>query len=111
MKTKVIEVLNQCVFNKPINQFDSITKFIHTLQRDNTCVNSMEHDTKDLDLGYESISITLWTEYNNKRKLICIVFNNSEYISIHNECGCTNAFVNCGYNTQYDEIRALLLSE
>lgn len=111
MKNKLIKVLNQCVFNKPINQFDSITKFIRTLQRDNTCFNTIEHDTKDLDLGYESISITLWTDYNSKRKLICIVFNNSEYISIHNECGCTDAFVNDSYNIQYDEIRALLLSE
>lgn len=109
-KQNLITVLNQCVFNKPLHEFNAITNFIRSIQPKHITINSIEHDTKDIDIGYEGINITLWTEYQGKCKVLSIVFNNSQYIAFNQVCGCQYAMFNSVYNVQYEEIKDLLLS-
>jgi len=103
MKDTIANILNQCVYNKSLNDFDAIIKLIDLLQDKDTTYASM--DIVDYNHNDSTISI----HFRNKDyKLITVTFTSSEYIAIHLDCGCTYTFINDSYNIQYNDIRNIL---
>lgn len=107
MKNKLINILNQCIFNKSFNDYKKVEKFIITLQNYDIIFNNIENIVYDVD--DEFIFISFWTTYNDNRKLISVMFNSDNYITISQICGCEDVLFNCSYNIQYDDIKKLLL--
>jgi len=103
MKSIIVNILNQCLYNKSISNFNAIIKFIHLIQDKDTTYASM--DIIDYNHNDSTISI----HFRDKDyKLITVTFNSSEYIVIHLDCNCINTMINDSYNIQYNEIRNIL---
>lgn len=103
MKIIVANILNQCVYNKSLNDFEAIIKFISQIQENETTYHNM--DIVDYDYNDSIISI----HFRDKEyKLLTVTFTSSEYIVIHLDCNCTYTFINDSYNIQYNDIRNIL---
>lgn len=102
MKAKLITVLNQCIYNKSIADFNAINEFINTISNDDITDINIKHSKTGIYVsmfkGYKLISISFT---DNNKLLFCLPDDASK----------TYIMDNCSYNIQYNDIKALLLDE
>lgn len=102
MKAKLINVLNQCIYNKSIADFNAINELVNSINDDDITDINIEHSKTGIYVsmfkGYKLVSVS-FTDSN--KLLFCLPDNVSK----------TYIIDNCSYNIQYDEIKALLLSK
>ena len=103
MKDKLLNILNQCIYNKTITDFNAIIKLINSVNDDNV---------KDLNISFNGTSIYI-SMFNSDYKLISVSFTNSNKLlfCLPDDVSKTYVIENCGYNIQYDEIKDLLDSK
>ena len=103
MKTKLLNVLNQCIYNKPIADYQAIMELINSINDDSvTNLNIRFNDT--------SVYISM---FNSDYKLISISFTDSNKMlfCLPDDVIKTYVIENDGYNIQYNEIKDLLDSK
>ena len=102
MKNKLLTILNQCIYNKSIEDFNVIINLINTI-----------NDDKTSDINLSQSSIGVYISMFNDNKLFSVMFtdNNELLFSLPSDIGKTYVIENCSYNMQYDEIRALLVNK
>lgn len=100
MKTKLLTILNQCVYNKTIADFNVINKLTVLIADDRTDDVSVKHNN-------DSVYISLWYD---RVKLYSVMFidDNRLLCSLPDDICKTYFIDNDSYNIQYDDIRALL---
>ena len=102
MKAKLLNVLNQCIYNKTIADFNVINQ-LSTLIADDR--------TDDISIKYnnDSVYLSLWYD---EVKLYSLLFidDNRLLCSLPDDIGKTYVIENCSYNMQYDDIKDLLNS-
>ncbi len=103
MKAKLLTILNQCMLNKPIADFNIINQLITLIADDRTDDISIKHND-------DSVYISLWYD---RVKLYSIMFidDNRLLCSLPDDICKTYFIDNDSYNIQYDDIRALLNSD
>lgn len=107
MKDIIISILNQCVFNKSISEFDAITKTIRLIQDKDTTIHTLK--IIDYDINDSNINIQLWCKDTDSLKsLLSLSFHSDEYIGIILPCNCTHMIFNDSYNIQYNDIRSII---
>ena len=100
MKNKLISVLNQCIYNKTIADFNAIIKLINSINDDSV---------KDLNISFNDTSIYI-SMFNSDYKLISLSFtdNNMLLFCLPDNVIKTYVIENCSYNMQYNTIKDLL---
>ena len=103
MKDKLLNILNQCVYNKPIADFNAIIELINSINDDSV---------RDMNIKFNDTSIYI-SMFNSDYKLISLSFTDSNKLlfCLPDNISRTYVIENCGYNIQYDEIKALLNSK
>lgn len=96
MKAKLLTILNQCIYNKSIADFNVINQLVTLIADDRT---------DDISIKYndDSVYISLWYD---RVKLYSVMFidDNRLLCSLPDDI-CKNYFIdNCSYNIQYDDI-------
>ena len=102
MKNKLLTVLNQCIYNKTIADFNVIIDLIDTINDDKT---------SDIKLSQSNIGLYVSMFYDGKLLSAMFTDNNVLLFSLPSDIGMTYVIKNCSYNMQYDEIRALLINK
>lgn len=102
MKTKLLTVLNQCIYNKTIEDFNVIINLINTINDD---------ETSDIKLSQSNIG--LYISMFNDGKLLSIMFTDNDVLlfTLPDNIIKTYIIENCGYNIQYSDIKSLLNSD
>lgn len=102
MKNKLLTVLNQCIYNKSIEDFNVLIDLINIISDDKT---------RDIKITKSSVGLYASMIYDNK--LLSIMFNDNEelMLSLPDDIGRTYTIENCSYNMQYNGIKALLSIE
>ena len=102
MKNKLLTILNQCIYNKTIEDFNVIIELINTI-----------NDDKTNDFKLSQSNIGLYISMYNDGKLLSIMFTDNDMLlfSMPSDISKTYVIYNCSYNMQYDDIKALLLSK
>ena len=106
LKITLLTVLTRCIYNKPIADYTAIMELINSIDDDsvkdlNITFNDTSVYVSMFDSDYRLISIS-FTDSN--KLLICLPDNISKtYVIDNNPIG-----QDCGYNIQYDDIKALL---
>lgn len=99
MKAKLLNILNRCVYNKPIADYTAIVGLINSINDDNV---------KDLNITFNdtSVYVSMFSDY----KMISISFtdNNKMLFCLPDNVSKTYVIDNDSYNIQYDNIKALL---
>ena len=106
MKNKMLNVLNQCIYNKPIADYTAIMELINSINNDNV---------KDLNISVSNTSVYV-SMFNSDYKLISISFTDSNMLLFCLPDNASKTYVidnsstwqDCSYNMQYNEIKALL---
>lgn len=100
MKTKLLNILNQCIYNKSIADFNVINQLVTLIADDRTDDIAIKHNK-------DSVYISLWYE---RVKLYSVMFidDNRLLFSLPDDICKTYFIDNDSYNMQYDDIRALL---
>ena len=100
MKTKLLTVLKQCIYNKPIADYKAIKELINSVNDDNV---------KDLNITFNDTNVYV-SMFNSDYKLISISFTDSNKLLFCLPDNVINTYVidNDSYNMQYDDIKALL---
>ena len=106
MKNKLINILNQCIYNKTIEDFKALTEMINSINDDSV---------KDLDISFNDTSIYI-SMFNSDYKLISISFTDSNKLLFCLPDNAIKTYVidnspegqDCSYNMQYNAIKALL---
>ena len=100
MKAKLLNILNQCIYNKTITDFNAIIKLINSINDDS--VNNMNIKFNDT-----SIYVSM---FNSDYKLISVSFTNSNKLlfCLPDNVSQTYVIDNDSYNIQYDDIEKLL---
>ena len=100
MKAKLLNVLNRCVYNKPTADYKALTELINSINNDNV---------KDLNITFNDTSVYI-SMFNSDYKLISISFtdNNMLLFCLPDNVIKTYVTENCGYNMQYNDVKALL---
>ena len=100
MKAKLITVLNQCIYNKPIADYKAIIELINIINDDDIADINIEHSKTGV---YVSM-------FNSDYKLISMSFTdtNKMLFCLPDNAIKTYVIENCSYNIQYDDIKALL---
>ena len=100
MKVKLISILNQCIYNKYIADFNAIIKLINSVNDDSVA---------DINIKFNDTSVYI-SMFNSDYKLISISFtdNNMLLFCLPDNVSKTYVIDNDGYNMQYDDIKALL---
>ena len=96
MKNKLLTILNQCIYNKSIADFNVIIELINTINDDKTSDITIKHND-------DSVYISLWYD---RVKLYSVMFidDNRLLCSLPDDI-CKNYFIdNDSYNMQYDDI-------
>lgn len=102
MKNKLLTILNQCIYNKSIEDFNVIIDLINTINDDKT---------SDIKLSQSNIGLYL-SMFNNGRLLSVMFTDNNELLfSLPSDIIKTYIIENCGYNMQYSDIKALLINK
>ena len=96
MKAKLITILNKCIYNKPITDYQAIKELINSINNDNV---------KDLNITFNDTNIYL-SMFNNDYQLISISFTDSNKLlfCLPTEVSKTYVIENDDYNTQYNDI-------
>lgn len=108
MKAKLLNVLNQCIYNKPVADFNALILLINSINNDNV---------KDLNITFNATSIYI-SMFNSDYKLISISFTDSNKLLFCLPDNVSKMYViennpigqDCSYSVQYDDIKALLNS-
>lgn len=102
MKNKLLTILNQCIYNKSIADFNVIIDLINTI-----------NDDKTSDIKLSQSNIGLYISMFNNGRLFSVMFtdNNVLLFSMPSDISRTYVIENCGYNIQYDDIKALIDSD
>lgn len=100
MKAKLLTILSQCIYNKPIADYTAIIELINSINDDsvgdiNTSVNDTNVYISMFNSDYKLISIS-FTDSN--KLLFCLPDNVSKTYVMNND----------SYNIQYNDIKALL---
>ena len=100
MKNKLLNVLNQCIHNKPIADYTAIIELINSINDDSV---------KDLNITFNGTSVYV-SMFNNDYKLISISFTDSNKLlfCLPDNVSKTYVMENDSYNIQYDDIKSLL---
>ena len=106
MKAKLLTVLNQCIYNKPVADYTAIIELISSIDDDNV---------KDLNISINDTSVYI-SMFNSDYRLISISFTDSNKLLFCLPDNVSKTYVinnstmgqDCGYNMQYDVIKALL---
>ena len=103
MKAKLLTVLNQCVYNKPIADYTAIMKLMNSINDDNVT---------DINITFNDTNIYV-SMFNSDYKLISMSFtgNNKLLFCLPDDICKTYFIDNDSYNIQYDDIKALLNSD
>ena len=99
MKNKLLTILNQCIYNKTLADFNVIIELINTI-----------NDDKTSDIKLSQSNIGLYISMYNDGRLLSVMFtdNNMLLFSLPSDISKTYVIENCGYNVQYDDIKSLL---
>ena len=102
MKTKLLTILNQCIYNKTIEDFNVIIELINTI-----------NDDKTSDIKLSKNNIGLYISMFNDNKLFSVMFtdNNKIMLSLPDDISRMYIIENDGYNVQYDKIKSLINSD
>lgn len=102
MKNKLLTVLNQCIYNKSIEDFNVIIDLINII-----------NDDKSGDIKITNSNIGLYISAYNDGMLFSVMFTDNEELmfSLPDDIGRTYVIENCSYNMQYGDIKALLLDK
>ena len=106
MKNKLLNVLNRCIYNKPIADYQAILKLIDSINNDNV---------GDINITFNDTNIYV-SMFNSDYKLISISFTDSNKLLFCLPDNAIKTYVidnsptwqDCSYNMQYNEIKALL---
>ena len=100
MKAKLLSILSNCIYNKSLADFKAIERLISSTIDDNIT---------NLNIKFNDTSIYL-SMFNSDYQLISVSFidTNKVLFCLPNDIGKTYIIENCGYNIQYDKIKALL---
>ena len=103
MKAKLISILNQCIYNKTIADFNAIIKLINSVNDDSV---------RDLNIKFNDTSIYV-SMFNSDYELISLSFTDSNKLlfCLPDDVSKTYVIDNDSYNIQYDDIKALLDSK
>ena len=102
MKTKLLTILNQCIYNKSITDFNVIIDLINTINDDKT---------SDIKLSQSNIGLYISMFYDGRLLSVMFTDNNVLLFSLPSDIIKTYVIENCGYNIQYSDIKALLNSD
>lgn len=99
MKNKLLTVLNQCIYNKSIEDFNVIIELINTI-----------NDDKTSNIKLSQSNIGLYVSMFNDGRLLSIMFTDNDVLlfSLPSDISRTYVIDNDSYNIQYDDIKALL---
>lgn len=102
MKNKLITILNQCIYNKSIADFNVIIELINNI-----------NDDKTSDINLSQSSIGVYISMFNDGRLLSVMFTDNDMLlfSMPSDIGRTYVIENCGYNMQYSDIKSLLNSD
>ena len=102
MKNKLLTILNQCIYNKSIVDFNVIIELINTI-----------NDDKTSDIKLSQSNIGLYISMYNDGRLLSVMFTDNDVLlfSLPSDISKTYVIENCSYNMQYSDIKALLLSK
>ena len=106
MKTKLLNVLNQCIYNKLKEDCQAVMELINSVNDDSV---------KDLNITFNDTSVYV-SMFNSDYKLISISFTDSNKLLFCLPDNASKTYVidnsttwqDCSYNMQYNEIKALL---
>ena len=100
MKDKLLSILNQCIYNKPMADYQAITELINIISNDSV---------KDLNITFNDTSIYI-SMFNSDYKLISMSFTDSNKLlfCLLDNVSKTYIIENCDYIMQYNDIKALL---
>ena len=99
MKAKLSNILNRCVYNKPIADYTAIMKLVNSINDDKT---------SDIKLSQNNIGLYVSMFYDGRLFSVMFTDNNVLLFSLPSDIGRTYVIDNCGYNMQYDDIKVLL---
>lgn len=99
MKNKLLTVLNQCIYNKSIADFNAIVGLINNISDDDITDINIEHNNT-------SVYVSMFNDY----QLISVSFTDNNMLLFHSPDNISKTYIieNDGYNIQYDDIKALL---
>ena len=100
LKAKLLNVLNQCIYNKPIADYTAIIELINSINDDSV---------KDINITFNDTNVYV-SMFNSDYKLISISFTDSNKMlfCLPDNISKTYVMNNDSYNMQYNEIKALL---
>ena len=100
MKAKLLNVLYLYIHNKPISDYQAIIELINSIK---------DNNVKDLSITFNDTSVYI-SMFNSDYKLISISFTDSNMLlfCLPHNVGKTYVIENDDYNTQYNDIKALL---
>lgn len=100
LKITLLNVLNQCIYNKTIEDFKALTELINSINNENI---------EDLKIRINDTNVYI-SMFNSDYQLISMSFtdNNILLFCLPDNVIKTYVIENCGYNIQYDDIKALL---
>ena len=103
MKSKLLSILNQCIYNKTIADYKAITELINNINDDSV---------KDLNITFNDTSVYV-SMFNSDYKLISISFTDSNKLlfCLPDTVSKTYVIDNDSYSMQYSDIKALLNSD
>lgn len=95
MKNELINVLNQCIYNKSIADYTAIMELINSINDDKT---------SNIKLSQSNIGLYVSMFYDGK--LLSIMFTDNDVLlfSLPSDISRTYVIGNCSYNMQYDDI-------
>src|SRR5699024_4172658 len=102
---KLLNVLNQCIYNKTIEDFKALTELINSINNDNV---------KDLNITFNDTSVYV-SMFNSDYKLISMSFTDNNMLLFCLPDNVIKTYVienspigqDCSYNIQYNDIKSL----
>ena len=109
MKNKLINILNQCIYNKSIEDYTAIIELINNINDD---------IVKNLNIVFNDTSIYA-SMFNSDYRLISVSFTDNNMLLFCLPDNAIKTYVidnspegqNCSYNMQYNDIKDLLSIE
>ena len=106
MKAKLLTVLNQCIYNKPIADYKALTELINSIDDDSVKDINIEHNKTGIYVSmfnsdYELISMS-FTDSN--KLLFCLPDNASKTYVIDN----SSIGQDCSYTISYSDLSNIL---
>lgn len=102
MKAKLLNVLNQCIYNKSIADYTAIMELISSINDDKT---------SNIKLSQSNIGLYVSMFYDGKLLSIMLTDNDVLLFSLPTDISKTYIIDNDSYNMQYNDIKALLDSK